>query len=672
MAGGPRVPAPGAEARAPAKQATPKASNPRILSVCLRLQGHSESVGAKHREDSVGIQRKPSRRGGLTGLRGGAKAANHSMSKLWDVAKGLGPHLKDAVETWGPAYLAYRQANAINYEQVAQNDRIHKTEIAASKEFHVKETALNIDMYRRDMQLSKQQHLMSTIADIELNLLQMQADRFNSQKESVRDMYDQRNQQLQTIIIAASLMMTGCITLLFNGVLPEGTPETATISFGAVTGSAFALLFVSIVLCIETLRLASRFMYKRAHQDKNQATNLLKKGEEAIKAITGIVDSSVEKQESASNLPPNADEVLEQAKESKCTPGTVSTKSEVKDQHLDTSRKVHPGSEKSRPMFTKDTYYEPSNLPPYVDEVLEQAKEFKCTDDTVSTKSEVKDQHFDITRKVWEDIENRRAKVATEYFKNMEDNFEIEDREITVSTDCKRYYGRLIIGFVNHFFCSCKSIDKRRRSQYKWLENKESTKRRRLVDFEDFWEHECDGFAKGATTTFYMGTALLLTAVCIWCWAQFSIKYSSSSAAIAAIVTIGTGFLFGFAYYLVIAEAGEEGMWKEVADYKLGQIFKFDESSKKRNPVRPTNIEVGDIVMVEVKRPPFQSSWRKGTITRKPSNDSSDYEICFSDLDSRPTKDGMNSGSSLKRSGKKRTGETLQWGSTSTNDSEMG
>jgi len=411
-------------------------------------------------------------------------------------------------------------------------------------DLHEKEVAMNVDLYRRDVQLAKQQHLMATIADIELNLAQMQADRHNAMKESVRDMFDQRNQQLQTIIVASSLMMTGCITLLITGVLPDGNAEELTIAFALMTGSSFACLFVAIVLCIETLRLASRFMYNRAKADNLQNKKQVANGEKVIKTIS--------------------------------------------------SRKFDPGSEPETSGKTRhelkslglanDTYFAPSRLPPYAHEVMEThnkegkksaSKKLKFDDEdipmddhrkhTVDEYKELKDHNESVTEVVWRDIELRSKHVTETFLNGIGGEQQIREKEIS---GCRRF-GRLLIGFVNKwFFWPCFKPNKRR-MHFEYFNDKEersASRHRTLVSFEKFWRRECGGYAKAATNTFYMGTFFLLIAVCIWCWSEFYLKYLSFTAAVVGVVAISMGFLVGFGLYAVVSEAGQEGMWRRVRE----------------------------------------------------------------------------------------------------------
>ena len=140
----------------------------------------------------------------------------------------------------------------------------HKESIELAKIQHEREYLLAKNVHKNDLTLAKQTHLMSTFAEMEIHFAQLDADLTNATKEAERDMYDQYNQQLQTLILASSVMIAALTTLLIQGILPQGSNPVLTIAFGASCGLSFALLFACLVLCIEILRLGSKFMVKRA------------------------------------------------------------------------------------------------------------------------------------------------------------------------------------------------------------------------------------------------------------------------------------------------------------------------------------------------------------------------------------------------------------------------
>ena len=135
-----------------------------------------------------------------------------------------------------------------------------KQQYAQSQKLHAIETSL-----------AKSQHIIETKMDIEQQNLQLDADLINATKESERDMYDSRNQQLQTIIVASSVMFAALSTVIIQGVLPQGTTSTylwVTVTMGVSGGLSFTMLFLSIVYCVEILMKASKFMIKRASSHK--------------------------------------------------------------------------------------------------------------------------------------------------------------------------------------------------------------------------------------------------------------------------------------------------------------------------------------------------------------------------------------------------------------------
>ena len=101
---------------------------------------------------------------------------------------------------------------------------------------------------------------MQSIAELERHFVQLDADLVNTTREAERDMYDQRNQQLQTLILSCTVMFAALSTIIVQGYLPQGTDNTLTVAFAITNGISFAFLLVCLVICIEVQRLASRFM----------------------------------------------------------------------------------------------------------------------------------------------------------------------------------------------------------------------------------------------------------------------------------------------------------------------------------------------------------------------------------------------------------------------------
>jgi hypothetical protein len=124
-----------------------------------------------------------------------------------------------------------------------------------------------------EMTFGKKQHVLATKLDIEQQFIQLDSDLIEATKEAERDSYETRNQQLQTIIVASSVMFAALSTVIIQGVLPQGTTPREpyiTLALAISGGLSFTALFLCIVFCVELLMKASRFMIKRSSRHKGK------------------------------------------------------------------------------------------------------------------------------------------------------------------------------------------------------------------------------------------------------------------------------------------------------------------------------------------------------------------------------------------------------------------
>jgi hypothetical protein len=129
----------------------------------------------------------------------------------------------------------------------------HKEDVRLAKQLHEKEIReaqnLHHDELAKMMLQQKKEHLMSTYSNLESHFVQLDVDLVNALKESERDMYDQRNQQLNTLILSSTVMLAALTTLLIEGSLPAEIEEMWTILFSLACGCSFALQLLCVVLC---------------------------------------------------------------------------------------------------------------------------------------------------------------------------------------------------------------------------------------------------------------------------------------------------------------------------------------------------------------------------------------------------------------------------------------
>jgi uncharacterized membrane protein len=145
-----------------------------------------------------------------------------------------------------------------------QQNRLHKTELEKARERHEVALAVSQNLLSKSLTETKRYYLLELYNNLEQHFQQLNADLIASCKEAERDMFDQRNQSLQTIILSSSVMFGALSTAIVNGTLIDGSSSFIVWGFGICSALSFGALFLSIVLCIETVMRASLFMYRRA------------------------------------------------------------------------------------------------------------------------------------------------------------------------------------------------------------------------------------------------------------------------------------------------------------------------------------------------------------------------------------------------------------------------
>jgi hypothetical protein len=118
--------------------------------------------------------------------------------------------------------------------------------------------------------LSKRKYLMESFAELEQHFVSLYADLANTTRESERDIYDQRNQQLQTLVIGCSMMFTALGTIVIQGELQTSAAFALVIAFSITNGLAFVSLTCCLVLCIEVLTLTSNFMILKGRKSSGE------------------------------------------------------------------------------------------------------------------------------------------------------------------------------------------------------------------------------------------------------------------------------------------------------------------------------------------------------------------------------------------------------------------
>ena len=123
------------------------------------------------------------------------------------------------------------------------------------------------DLFNESFQFNKQSFLIDSKKELKQHEQQLIADYIHNLKESERDMFDQKNQQFQTIIVSASVMFAALSTVIIQGIIPSNSCTFLFIAYALTTALSFGYLFICIVICIEIISNASNFMFKKSKKE---------------------------------------------------------------------------------------------------------------------------------------------------------------------------------------------------------------------------------------------------------------------------------------------------------------------------------------------------------------------------------------------------------------------
>mmetsp|Transcript_26932 Transcript_26932/g.59608 ORF Transcript_26932/g.59608 Transcript_26932/m.59608 type:complete len:611 (-) Transcript_26932:210-2042(-) len=173
---------------------------------------------------------------------------------------------------------------------MVQSRKLHKVELEHSVERHKESVSLAKEQHDNDMKTTKQTYLLELFNSLEQHFQQLNADLIASSRESERDMFDQRNQSFQTIILASSVMFAALSSIIVDGTLPVDTNAWLMVSYGLTSSLSFAFLFLSIVFCIELVIRTSQFMYKRGKAHTESLKSAIKDTKLMMRELRGDGD----------------------------------------------------------------------------------------------------------------------------------------------------------------------------------------------------------------------------------------------------------------------------------------------------------------------------------------------------------------------------------------------
>jgi hypothetical protein len=161
----------------------------------------------------------------------------------------------------------------------------HEAEMARMDKHHAEEVDLSKDQHLQNILMTKQIHLTSVMMELEQHVHQLTADLLGNGKESERDMFDQRNQKHQTIILASSVMFGALCTTILQGILPKDSTSFQYVVYSITASSAFVWLLMAMMLCTEITYRASTYMLHKSKRSAIHFQNSLDKTKAVLRDL---------------------------------------------------------------------------------------------------------------------------------------------------------------------------------------------------------------------------------------------------------------------------------------------------------------------------------------------------------------------------------------------------
>ena len=423
---------------------------------------------------------------------------------------------------------------------------------------HQKELECLLKQHNEEIKLTKETYMQNMIVDMERHFQQLNADLLSATRASERDMYDQRNKQCQTLILASTIMLSTLISIIIQGRLPSDSPSQALLLFSVSSTASLGSLFLCIIIYILLVIRCSKFMYRKRSKEYT------KQFSEATKATKFMFDQHSQVLTNRSK----------DSWEEKSYDDDIETRVSFKKSFFEKLSKKF--SKIKRISKTNDK----TNDIKEADMKANQSIIFS-NDDFVAVDMDNSDSHVHID--FGQDTDNGifgQVEDAQNSFYKLDEDAEsygllstppnnpyetprrndtirkkIFDLDLPVLEQEYLEHDKIIRSYLQR-------RDRINRNYTKFLFG--------VNTFDNYWNNNCHLHHQVGVILFYVGTGLLLLCLITYNWVFFTYSYLNSIAAIASTVIIGAalilGILFRFSFKIVQSKTTTE--WEKLIDKK--------------------------------------------------------------------------------------------------------
>ena len=146
---------------------------------------------------------------------------------------------------------------------VMQSQEQHRQAIQLNNDLHYKSIVQAEMLHQEEIQLAEILHHRGQTLSRELHYGQMSLETDIARREATRDIWTQRNQFIQTLMVVDTLMFSCAFAVAVEGDPPTNTPKWILRVYAFSLGSSLSLLFVSIWF---SLKLQARMAQYNIHK----------------------------------------------------------------------------------------------------------------------------------------------------------------------------------------------------------------------------------------------------------------------------------------------------------------------------------------------------------------------------------------------------------------------
>lgn len=471
---------------------------------------------------------------------------------------------------------------------IYQAKHLHNKELSLSSAHHNALLELSLKYHKLSLLESKRLYLLEILNNIEQHFQQLNSDLISSTKECELDMFNQRNQRFQTIILAASVMFGALSTAIVDGNLPLETWKCLIILFSITSTLSFAFLFLSIVLSIEVIIRATSFMYIRSNIQAKQiekaiamTSNIIYTLRSSIQdsykeEISGVdVDKGLEKDREKEELFERRRKKKEEDKEEEIEGIDSGKERKKEDSNLEISNieinKCEKNNKKkkfssifhsstnsslSTSLSTSSSNSTSSSLPyPYKISHLNSESSLNTSLSTSST--------------IYPSPTYKHSKLSRQSSSPTPSSANSSEDIYNIKTDINftTLSSENIVKYFDKHEEHVKYYMKDRNNLIKKI-GRINQKQNFNINFPTFWNMNCKLWGEYSLYSFYIGTTCLVLSILIYMFCFFYFEYESLTSSLLSIIILLCGLFIVLFGILVLRKSGKPTV---LINYKLNK-----------------------------------------------------------------------------------------------------